>query len=381
MTTNLKPHYTILFILSDVNNSPQLIAILQKFRREMVDFKLIILGVGHSKLCDDLHSLEIPYSLSAITSKYGIPGRFLFVLTKMIFLKPEVVYASGQFATLVGMSASFLARVPIRVFTRHHSNFHHYYNMKLGVIADRISNLFATKIIAVSKIVESILLSQEGVRKSKVKIIYNGIALNKFQNKVNNLDRTIGVPSKSTSTAQIGVISRLTELKGVTYTAEAFVKYLKLFPDAHLSLVGVRADSFSEVSTILSHIPSSSYNFVDFNQDIPQFLKSLDVLVHVPIAIDIESFGLVYLEALAVGVPSIFTLSGILNEIPHVEDYVQIVPYMNSEAIYLAMTEILNYRMTQKNRLPEQWLDRFDIEVMADLYFEEIFSSLSVNQS
>jgi glycosyltransferase involved in cell wall biosynthesis len=59
-----------------------------------------------------------------------------------------------------------------------------------------------------------------------VKIIYNGIALNKFRNKVSDLDGAIGVLSKSTSTAQIGVISRLTELKGVAYTAEAFVKCL-----------------------------------------------------------------------------------------------------------------------------------------------------------
>jgi len=381
MASNLKTPHSVLFIFSDVNNSPQLISILQKFRTEKVDFKLIILGFGHNKLCDDLNSLEISYSLSTITSKYGIPGRFLFVLKKMIFLRPRVVYASGQFATLVGMSASFLARVPIRVFTRHHSNLHHYYNMRQGVIVDSISNLFATKIIAVSKVVEDILLLQEGVRKSKVKIIYNGIALNKFRNKVSDLDGAIGVLSKSTSTAQIGVISRLTELKGVAYTAEAFVKCLRFFPDAHLSLVGARADSFSEVSKILSGVPSSSYDFVDFNDDIPQFLKSLDVLVHVPVAIDIESFGLVYIESLAIGVPSIFTLSGILNEIPHVHDYAQIVPYMNSEAIYLAMTELLNHRMTQKNRLPQDWLERFDIEVMADLYFKEIFSSLSVNQS
>ena len=381
MASNLKTPCSILFIFSDVNNSPQLISILQKFRREIVDFQLIILGVGHSKLCDDLNSLEISYLLSTITSKYGIPGKFLFVLKKIIFLRPQAVYASGQFATLVGMSASFLVRIPIRVFTRHHSNLHHYYNMRLGILVDTISNLFATKIIAVSKVVEDILLSQEGVRKSKVRIIYNGIALNKFRNKVNGLDDAIGVLSKSTSTVQIGVIARLTELKGVAYTADAFVKCLRFFPDAHLSLVGAKADSFSEVSRILSSVPSSSYDFIDFNDDIPQFLKSLDVLVHVPVAIDIESFGLVYIESLAAGVPSIFTLSGILNEIPHVQDYAQIVPYMNSDAIYLAMTELLNHRMTKKNQLPQHWLERFDIEVMAELYFEEISSTLSINHS
>ena len=129
MRNNLKRPCSVLFVFSDVNNSPQLMAILKKFRKEKVAFDLIILGEGRSRLCDDLDLLEIPYLLSALSSKYAIPLRFLSVLKRIVFLRPQVLYASVQFATLIGIPAAFMARVPTRVFTRHHSNFHHYYNM------------------------------------------------------------------------------------------------------------------------------------------------------------------------------------------------------------------------------------------------------------
>lgn len=381
MRNNLKPPCSVLFVFSDVNNSPQLVAILQKFGKEKVAFELIILGKGQSKLCVDLDLLGISYSLSTLSTKYVIPFRFLSILKRIVFLRPQALYASGQFATLIGMPAAFMARVPTRVFTRHHSNFHYYYNMKLGILADKIANRFATTIIAVSKIVEEILLSRENVPESKVKIIYNGIELDQFRKKPSGFETKMRLNSNSNGSMEIGVISRLTQLKGVTYVAEAFVKCLKAFPNAHLSLVGAKADSYPDVSRILSNSPTSSYDFVEFNSDIPKFLKSLNVLVHVPIAVDIESFGLVYVESLAAGVPSIFTVSGVLNEIPNIQEYAQIVPYMDSESIYQAMMNVLTGSMKPKDLFPQQSLSQFEIGVMADLYFSQISSGLSLSHS
>ena len=367
----------VLFIFSDVNASPQLIAILEKFKKRKIEFRLILLGKSGTKLCNNLDSMEISYSLCSISSKYRTPLVFLSILKRIIVLHPQAVYASGQFATLIAMPAAFLARVRVRVFTRHHSNFHQYFDMRLGLIADKVTNRFATKIIAVSKIVEKILISEENVPRTKVRIIYNGIALNKFENRIDAFDTTDSFRLNPAKTIQIGVIARLTELKGIDYTATAFVKFLSIFPNSHLSIVGAKSDSFNKVSRILLSVPESSYDFVEFNTDIPKFLDSLDMLVHVPIAVDIESFGLVYMEALAFGVPSIFTLSGILSEIPQIEKYAQIVPYRDSEAIYLAMINFANNSMTQLESFPPQLISQFGIEEMADLYFDEIYSSLS----
>jgi glycosyltransferase involved in cell wall biosynthesis len=368
----MKQPCEVLFIFSDVKSSPQLIAILEKFQKEKVAYNLILFGEGGSKLCTTLDSFKITYHLISISSKHRIPLVFLYVLKKTISFHPQAVYASGQFAAFVGMPAAFVARVQARVYTRHHSNFHQYYKMRLGLLADKITNIFATKVIAVSKIVNDILVSQERVPQSKVKIIYNGVAINEFQDASVDIDSSRGFLSNYADSIEIGVISRLTELKGVSYTAKAFVKFSREFPNAHLSIVGAKADSFDEVSRILSNVPSYRYHFVDFNDDIPSFLKSIDILVHVPIAIDIESFGLVYIEGLASGVPSVFTVSGILNEIPELYKYAQVVPYMDSEAIYLAMKRLVIDSCKSIHRCPTELLSEFRIEEMADSYFEVI---------
>lgn len=368
-----------LFVFSDVDKSPQLIAILRKFRQNGAEFDVILLGKARNTLCAGLDSLEIPYTLLAISSKSRIPSGFFILLSRILFLSPKAVYASGQFATFIGISSAYLARVPVRVFTRHHSDLHHYYSMKHGIIVDKISNLLATKIIAVSNTVKQILILQEKASSSKIKVIYNGIALENFQRTSQTHNRSIIGRASPSDNINIGVVARLTELKGIKYTALAFVKLLKVFPNAHLSLVGARADSYLEVSRILSDVDPSKYIFLESHPDIPGFLNSLDILIHVPIAVNIESFGLVYIESLAVGISSIFTVSGILNELLDKEKYMQLVPYKDSQAIYLAIMKILRGPPNQYAKIPKEWIDQFNLENMADLYYREIYAPPSTD--
>lgn len=63
--------------------------------------------------------------------------------------------------------------------------------------------------------------------------------------------------------------------------------------------------------------------------------------VHTPIDDHSEAFGQTYVEALAAGIPSVFTLSGIAHEFIEHEKNAMVVNYKNSEEIYLAMKNIL----------------------------------------
>jgi len=363
-----------MLIFSDVDNSPQLIAILKKLRQEEIEFILFLLGTSKKKLSFDLESLDIPYRFLSIATKSKIPYGAAIIFRQLIGTRPTVVYASGQFATLIGMATSFLAGVPNRIFTRHHSNFHTFYKMKQGIFADKIGNLLSTKIIVVSEIVKSILIENENVSPSKIRLIHNGIELDKFR---------IGFESQKdprrrnrdhSEHFQIGVISRHTNLKGIEYTSTAFIRILNHFPNAHLTIVGAPSDSTSEILRILSAVDSSKYSLIDFSPNIPEFLASLDIFIHVPIDPGAESFGLVYIESLAIGVPSIFTISGILHEIPNLEEYVRVVPYKDSEAIYHAICDILGNSTNLQSEIPPEWIDQFKMELMADSYYKEIFS-------
>ena len=364
-----------MLIFSDVDDSPQLIAILKKLQQEEVEFVLFLLGTSKKKLSSDLESLKIPYKFLSIAKKSKIPYGGAIIFRQLISLRPTVLYASGQFATLIGMITSFLVGVPNRVFTRHHSNFHTFYGMKQGILADKIGNLLSTKIIAVSEIVKSILILDVHVSASKIRLIYNGIELDRFQKGFNLTNDSRTLISGKSEDFEIGVISRHTHLKGIEYTATAFIRILDNLPHAHLTIIGAQSDSTSEILKILSVVESSRYSFINFTPNIPDFLASLDLFIHVPIDPGAESFGLVYIESLTIGVPSIFTKTGILHEIPNLEEYARIVPYMDSEAIYQAICDILSEPSNSRNRIPPEWIGQFNMELMANSYFRELFTA------
>jgi glycosyltransferase involved in cell wall biosynthesis len=69
--------------------------------------------------------------------------------------------------------------------------------------------------------------------------------------------------------------------------------------------------------------------------------KLFDVFVHVPIDKEIEAFGQIYVEALAVGIPSIFTISGIAADFIQDKKNALVVDYHSSKQIYDSLVELL----------------------------------------
>ena len=111
-------------------------------------------------------------------------------------------------------------------------------------------------------------------------------------------------------------------------------------PTAHLILANATGPYSSTIQNKLSAIPEEAYTEITFEQDIPALYKLFDIYVHVPIAKHLEAFGQTYVEALASGVPSIFTLSGIACEFIQHEYNALVVDYKSSDAIFEAMTRL-----------------------------------------
>jgi glycosyltransferase involved in cell wall biosynthesis len=168
----------------------------------------------------------------------------------------------------------------------------------------------------------------------------------------------------------IGVISRITEGKGVEYTASAFCQILEEYPMARLIVVGEPSDSYSRVAKILSAIDQSAYEFRTREENITDFFAEIDIFVHVPVSADYEAFGLVYIEAIASQVPSIFTISGILKELEHPDRYFHTVPYRDSVAIASAIESLVESIDDTARIVPDAWLNQFSLENTAAEYFE-----------
>jgi glycosyltransferase involved in cell wall biosynthesis len=366
----------ILAVFSDVNSSPQLVAIFQKIDELGGNFRIILIGNEDAIIAKQIKALKWDLVMIPKRGKIGSLISFLKICIQVIRFKPQVLFASGQFATVIGIPCSKLLFIPHRIFIRHHSNLHHKYELKLGILLDKVTNHLATQIVAVSKVVSNILVNKENVEPGKIHLVYNGVDLERFHGSSLQRATAFSQDDDVNRPLNIGVVARLTEWKGVEYVAQAFVKLQMEYANSRLHIVGAYADSFPRVSKILSPLDPNSYKIESENSDIPSFLSGLDVFIHAPVGPNDEAFGIVYIEALASKTPCIFTSSGILNELENPGKYVEIVDYRNLEEIYLHLKEFIQKIKTAKPPVQDNWLKNFALDSMATEYSKILLGKL-----
>ena len=254
--------------------------------------------------------------------------------------KIDIVHSHLLDAGLVGILAATMAGIKTRIYSRHYSTYHHIYFPK-GVWYDKIINKFSSKILAVSYVVKNVLVEKEQVNPNKIQILHHGFPLEKFDEihaeQIKKLKTKYGFAE---NWPVVGVVSRYIEWKGIQYIIPAFKIFLDQYPNAHLVLANAKGPYEKEIKTLLGTLPKNSFTEIPFENDLFTLFRSFDIFVHTPIDSHSEAFGQVYIESLAAGIPSIFTLSGIATEI--VLDNVNglVVPYKNSDAILIKLREI-----------------------------------------
>jgi len=285
-----------------------------------------------------------------------------------IKFRPKVILSSGQSATLTGMPLGLLFRTPSRIYIRHHSDFHHRYGLRRWVHIDMFMNKVSTKIVAVSENVRKILMENEGVGEKKIIKIYNGVDLQRFKG-------LIETSKSELRDFRIGIISKWADLKGVEFTLKAFNDFNRIHPKSFLHYIGPDQKYIEDIKSILDGVPTDNYLIETLNLDVTKFLSDLDVLVHVPIAPEVEAFGLVYIEGLASGKNCIFTISGVLCELLSPDRYFALVPYANSDAILQALEEIRSKNLVFDKISPD-WLDQFSLESQGKNYSKLLQSEI-----
>lgn len=307
--------------------------------RNRFDFTFLLLNKGDSALEDYLKRRG--FSVKRFT--YRSPKDRFPCFIKLLFFflrhRPDIVHVHLIEAGLTAIPAAFLACIPKRIYTRHHSTFHHVYHPSF-VKVDRWINRLSTRLIAISSNVREVLMDKEGVSPEKITTIHHGFRMKEFSPRAKD-ERLIEKYNLPHKYPIIGVISRYQHLKGYQYIIPAFRLLLKDHPNAFLLISNARGDFSTEVRKLLSDLPEGSYLEIDFEPDIAALFSLFDLFIHVPIDKYCEAFGQTYVEALAIGIPSIFTLSGIAHDF--IKDHVNaiVVPYCSLDAIYLAMLELI----------------------------------------
>jgi glycosyltransferase involved in cell wall biosynthesis len=352
----------VLLVFSECDNSPQLFAIYQKLSREADDIKIILILPPKTQLEKDLIGIHVPFTRWTPMAKWKMITQSIFLATRLFRNRPTLVLASGQSATYISISAAFFARIKHRIFIRHHADFHHSHKMKVGVLADLFVNFLATRIVAVSKLVQTILVSKEYVKESKVRTISNGFKVQDFLDaRKENHQEDLEIV--------IGTVGRFTHLKGLVHVAEAFATLSSKNPNLRLVMLGAPSTESAAVELALREVDKSKYKILQSFKGMPEFYRKIDIAVHIPIGPFEEAFGLVYLEALAAGCVCVFTRSGVLLNDRTFDQYFEFVDYGSTSSLLNVLNSLTkNFKDQFLQNVPEQLFERFSLENMAEEY-------------
>ena len=224
----------------------------------------------------------------------------------------NIVQVHSFTASIIGLIAARLARIPIRIFSGHHSHevpLHN--NKKLTLVDGFFSKRMANRVLSPSEQMKDIFIEYEGVPEERIKVVPHGMNLEAWRAKADgktNIKKELDIEDKIV----FGAVGRLFWIKGLDKLIEAFAAIAEKRKDIVLLIAGDGSDKEKLQSLINSLNMSEQILLIGRRKDIANVMSSFDVFVHPALA---ESFGQVFTEIFALGKPIVSTRVGVANEI------------------------------------------------------------------
>ena len=222
--------------------------------------------------------------------------------------RPHIVHTHLFNANVSGRIAALICGVPVIV-----ASMHGMYEWKtlLHRSLDNVLSRFTSGVIVVSNSLKEFLQVQESIPKEKLWVVADGVDPDEYvprrerslvRAELNILDEAL----------VIGAVGRLVPVKGISYLLEAFARVLAEFSQAMLLVVGdgpLRSvlETRCEELKIGSHV-----RFLGWRRDVPDLLNVMDIFCLPSLS---EGFGISLVEAMIMGVPTIASNVGGLQEI------------------------------------------------------------------
>jgi glycosyltransferase involved in cell wall biosynthesis len=133
----------------------------------------------------------------------------------------------------------------------------------------------------------------------------------------------------------VGIVGRLQRWKGMHTLVEAMPDILDAHPDAHAVIVGGQDDAEPDYTPFLDQLIADrglqdEVIRVGFQSNVPLWMQAMDVVVH---ASDREPFGIVILEAMALGKPVVAGDEGGPREIITENENGLLAPYEDADQL------------------------------------------------
>ncbi len=324
----------ITYIISDIDKALAFEWVASFIDKDKIKLNFVLLNSENSKLEEFLKAEDINVKRIEIKNRYEFFKAYIMLAVFLISTQPDIVHCHLRTAELIGIPVAFLLRIKRRIYTRHSSTYHHLYHPK-GVWVDRVISLLATDIIAISQNVKNVLVDWEHVQQKKIKLIPHGFHLKLFNDvpmcQILAIKDKYNLPVRCTV---IGIIARYTWWKGYEFSIPAIGKLMKVNPEVYLVIANANGNDKQAIKELLhKYIPKERFREIQFEADLPALYKIFNYYVHVPFDPTVEAFGQTYVEALASGIPSIFTLSGIAHEFIKDGYNALVVDYKNEDQI------------------------------------------------
>lgn len=266
----------------------------------------------------------------------------------------ELVHAQSRVPAWIGFIAARVTHV--KFITSCHGYYgRHLFSSVMG---------WGQYVIVISHAVGKHMVEHFDVPVAKIRLIHRGVDLGQFR------DREL--PETSRGPAIIGVIGRMTPIKGQRVFIKALAKVVRFHPHVKVWMVGDAPTNKpryrEDLELLVRRLGLSRYvEFLGVRHDLPDLLPQMDLVV-VPSVVQ-EAFGRVVIEAQACGVPVIASeVGGIVDIIEDTRTGLLVRPNQ-PQALADAILRLLKDRKLARQLARQARThveERFDLQRMID---------------
>ncbi len=345
--------------------------------RGTVDLAKYLVRQGHKAVVVSNGGTLVPdlQALGAVHYTLPVDAKNLFTMFRAVPQlagiirkeKIDIVHARSRVPAWIAYFACRKTRTPL-VTTCHGYYKGHAFSTVMG---------WGKKVIVLSNVIARHMIEDFGVPRDRIRLIPRSVDLEKF--------RYRPVDRAPRPEYHVGIIGRLTPLKGHLYFIKAMAKVAAEFPAVKIWIVGdapSSKDAYKEQLRVLVKRLGLEANtqFLGTQKNIPEILSQLDLLVLSTTTQ--EAFGRVVIEAQAAGVPVVATSVGGVVDI--IEDGVNglLVPPADPQLMAEAVIKLLRDRDLAADMAEEAYKkvkEKYTLEMMVkstlDVYEEVLRNS------
>jgi L-malate glycosyltransferase len=250
--------------------------------------------------------------------------------------KFDVVHTHDLWSNLLGVPAARLAGVRAIVSSRRDLAHLDWYQGKRRVWLRRIQNLSGV-VLANATPIRDALIAEDGFAPEKVRVIHNGVDVEKFHASRNGRDHLF--PGVGTGKLVVLVGNMHTDVKGHPWLIASAPAVVREFPYTRFVLVGDGAQRASFERQITGLGLERNFLFLGRRADIPEILACCDIAV---LPSKAEGLPNAVLEYMAAGLPTVVSRVGGNAELVEHGVTGLLVPPEDSPALSAALLRLLN---------------------------------------